>query len=82
MPKVRCPECSSTNTARIVYGLLEPNDQLEEDIKNNKVHPGGCVISFDDPNRHCNNCEFEFDTPASKRFKESLDALGLPIVRE
>ena len=69
MPKVRCPECNSTDTTRIVYGLLEPSKQLEEDLKNNKIHTGGCVISNDDPNRHCNNCEFDFDTPAAKRNK-------------
>lgn len=62
MPKVRCPECGSTNTARIQYGNPIWSEQLEADLKSGKVHLGGCVITFDDSNRHCNSCEFEFDT--------------------
>jgi hypothetical protein len=74
MPKVRCPECSSTNTVRIVYDIDEKKSKYEEDIKNGKVFWGGeagCIIPRDDPNRHCNNCEFEFDTYAHKQNKIS-----------
>jgi len=77
MPKVKCPKCSSTNTTQIIYGLFDPNDQLEADVKNNKVYLGGCVISSIDPNRHCNNCKIDFDTPANKRRREKLIERGI-----
>lgn len=77
MPKVKCPECSSTDTTRIEYGLFSQTDQLEVDIKNKKIHLGGCVISVIDPNRHCNNCELDFDTPSNKRRREKLIKLGI-----
>ena len=71
MPKVKCPECGSSDTARIAYGLLEPTKQLEESIKNKKIYPGGCDLTgFVEHNRHCNNCENVFDTPAIKRRRE------------
>ena len=73
MPKVKCPECGSTDTVWIKYGLLQPTDQLEEDFKNKKFYPGGCDVTLDDPNRFCNSCELEFDTPAHKRSKEGLE---------
>lgn len=82
MPKVKCPECSSTDTVRIVHDLPEMKSKYEEDIKSGKVYWGGeagCIIPRDDPNRHCNSCKLEFDTPASKRFKESLDEYGLRL---
>lgn len=74
MPKVRCPECSSTNTVRIVYGLPDEKSKYEEDIKNGKIFwagEAGCCIPRDDPNRHCNDCEIDFDTLAHKQKKNS-----------
>ena len=38
------------------------DDKLEAEANAGRVHFGGCVISFDDPNRHCNDCETDFDT--------------------
>ena len=80
MPKVRCPECSSTNTIRIVHGLPEIRGKYEEDIKNGKIYWGGeagCLIPRDDPNRYCNNCEFNFETPAIKRRREESIEYGI-----
>ena len=60
MPKVRCPNCNSTDTIRIDYGLIRSDNQLEEDIKNNKFYPGGCIITLSDPDRHCYACDIDF----------------------
>lgn len=64
MSKIRCPKCRSTNTVSIIYGLLRfDEDQFEEEIKNktNDFYPGGCVTSYYDPDRHCNDCNINFD---------------------
>lgn len=42
------------------------DDKLEAEANAGRVHFGGCVI--DDPNRHCNDCETDFDTKAQKRY--------------
>ncbi len=38
------------------------DDKLEAEAEAGLVHFGGCDITFDDPNRHCNDCEIDFDT--------------------
>ena len=76
MPMVKCPECGSTDTVRIVHDVPERKGRYEEGIKGGKVYWGGeagCIIPRDDPNRYCNSCELEFDTPAHKRSKEGLE---------
>lgn len=72
MPKITCPNCQSKNTCRILYGLLEMDDELEAEAEAGRVHFGGCVISFDDPNRHCNDCETHFDTKTPRPTDEAL----------
>ena len=64
MSKISCPHCGSTNTCRIMYGMPALTDKLERDLNAGKISLGGCIISFNDPNRHCNECETDFDTKA------------------
>lgn len=65
MSKIPCPNCTSSNTCRIMYGMPDYTDKLERDLETGKVHLGGCIIEVDSPNRHCNDCELDFDTNAS-----------------
>lgn len=62
MDKNICPSCNSANTCRIIYGMPDYTDKLERDLEAGRVHLGGCTINDDDPNRHCNDCEIDFDT--------------------
>lgn len=62
MPKPTCPNCNSTNTCNIMYGLPDFTPELEQKLAAGEVLLGGCVIEEDSPNRHCNECELDFDT--------------------
>ncbi len=62
MPRIKCPNCESKNTCRIIYGLVNADPKLMTDLAAERVHLGGCLVSDHDPNRHCNDCEADFDT--------------------
>ena len=49
------------------------DDKLEAEAEAGRVHFGGCVISFDDPNRHCNDCETDFHTKSPRSIDEILN---------
>ena len=72
MPRIKCPNCKSSNTCRILYGLPEGGDELKAEAEAGRVHFGGCDITFDDPNRHCNDCETDFDTKTPRSTDEVL----------
>ncbi len=44
-----------------MYGMPDYTDMLEHDLETGKVHLGGCVITDLNPDRHCNDCEVDFD---------------------
>lgn len=54
----RCPRCSSTDIAEIVWGLPDMESFREKDPA--KYVFGGCCVSDDDPEYSCNNCGEEF----------------------
>ena len=54
----RCPRCSSTDIAKIVWGL--PNMESFKKEDKDKYVFGGCCVSDDDPEYSCNNCGEEF----------------------
>lgn len=62
MSNVTCPKCISANTCRIVYGLMDLTPELEQKLEAGNIYLGGCEITEDDPNRHCNNCKLDFNT--------------------
>jgi len=69
MSEISCPNCNSTNTCRILYGLAEPTEKLMQDLDAGKVHLGGCIMTNHDPNRHCNDCEVDFDSKNTRNLK-------------
>ncbi len=79
MPSIACPNCDSTNICRIMYGIQALTDTLERDLKAGKVHLGGCAIMGADPNRHCNECEVDFDTKAPNIY---LDIDGVLLAND
>ena len=75
---------------QIVYGY--PSPELMEDSALRKVELGGCVLEEDAPDRHCNDCEYQWRktdnlNPAihekyedeSKRDKECKHCLEPPM---
>ena len=79
MSKLSCPNCSSSNTCHILYGLSDYTPELEKRLEAGKVSLGGCTIEEDNPNRHCNNCEIDFDTNAPNIY---LDIDGVLLAND
>ena len=58
--KCICPICNSGNTVRIAYGY--PGPEAVEDSKAGEIHPGGCIVDvFNQNNRHCNDCNHDWE---------------------
>ena len=79
MSKISCPNCNSTNTCRIMYGMPDYTPKLESDLESGKVHLGGCIMTNIDPDRHCNDCEIDFDTKAPNTY---LDIDGVLLAND
>ena len=86
----KCPKCDSTDIVPIVYGY--PGPELMEDSALRKVELGGCVLEEGAPDRHCNDCEYQWMTTdnyspeihekyedESKRYKECKNCLEPPM---
>lgn len=58
MPNVQqCPKCHSKNVAKIEYGYIRIDDDVEKLLKSGKIVLGGCVITGNDPKWQCNDCQ-------------------------
>ena len=55
----KCPDCSSTDVIPIAYGM--PGEKMRDDAFEGKVHLGGCEITENQPDRHCNSCEYDWN---------------------
>lgn len=62
--KIQCPMCGSKKVARILYGLIDVDDELWEQKCAGKIVFGGCCV--EPTTHHCNKCKFEF-TPSKKK---------------
>ncbi len=71
MSYVICPKCKSTNTCYIVYGLMDFTPDLNQKLEAGKIHLGGCVVTDEDPNRHCNDCGLDFNTKNLKQYQDN-----------
>jgi hypothetical protein len=62
-----------------MYGMPDYTPELEQKLEAGKVHLGGCIIELDSPNRHCNECELDFDTHAPNIY---LDIDGVLLAND
>ena len=62
-----------------MYGMPSYTPELEQKLEAGKVHLGGCIIEVDSPNRHCNECELDFDTHAPNIY---LDIDGVLLAND
>lgn len=53
---MKCPQCTSSDCARIVYGLVEIDPEFEKELDSGKVTLGGCCVTGNDPSWKCNSC--------------------------
>ena len=59
----KCPKCGSVKIALILSGYPSMSEKLQADLDSGRVVLGGCVIGPDfEPNRHCNECLYEWET--------------------
>ena len=58
--KITCPYCGSERIAEYLYGLYGDDDELEQQEADGKVILAGCVVMYDDPKYHCNDCDKDF----------------------
>jgi hypothetical protein len=56
----KCPSCSHTPVASILYGMPSISDELFEKEERGEVIFGGCVIERDQPTWQCSKCRAEF----------------------
>lgn len=59
----RCPCCSSSDLANIIYGFPVFSDtELMDKHQRKEVVFGGCAIRFGEPmpSKHCNHCQHKF----------------------
>jgi hypothetical protein len=56
--KRKCPNCGSTRTIPIIYGL--PTMETAIKAQNGEVEIGGCIVTGDDPQRCCQDCGLRF----------------------
>ena len=54
--KRKCPNCQSTNYAKIIYGLIADMHKAENLIEKGKITLGGCTVTGADLDHMCNNC--------------------------
>jgi len=56
-----CPKCKSGNVLRIQYGL--PSKPIPSN-----VYLGGCCVTDEDPDWHCNDCSWEWGHNSEGRY--------------
>ena len=62
-----CPQCGSCRIAAILWGYPKMDQRLQKLLAAGKVVLGGCVVSRNDAERHCNACGFEWRTSPPKQ---------------
>lgn len=62
----KCVQFGSAKIPKILYGLPAFDEKLERDLEAGKVILGGCLISGNDPDWHCNDCDFEWSKVRGK----------------
>lgn len=55
-----CPRCGSSSVAKYLWGMPCFNERLQRDLDASLVALGGCCITDDDPEWHCNACGCDF----------------------
>ncbi len=58
--KIKCPFCGSESIAEILYGMPAFSEELDRELEQKKIILGGCIISEDSPEFHCNKCHREW----------------------
>ena len=55
-----CPKCESIKIGRYLYGMPEMDKKLEQDVENGEIIIGGYSVTSEDPEWHCNDCNYDW----------------------
>ena len=69
-----CPKCNGKNIAEFLFGLPRFDEELEKEIKENKIVLGGCSTAWDDPKWRCNDCGHRWND--DKKMKIFMSEIG------
>ena len=60
MPMARlrktCPKCRGRNVAKILYGYVKIDDELQGELDEGRTVLGGCCVCGDEPAQMCHDC--------------------------
>jgi len=56
----QCPFCGNFKIAKILYGLPDFSDKLQEKLESGKIVLGGCCVKPDSPHYKCLDCNTGF----------------------
>ena len=56
----KCPICESISIADILYGLPANSKDLSMALEKKRIVLGGCCVTDNDPEWHCNECGYEW----------------------
>ena len=59
----KCPKCGSRRVAPILYGMPAYSEEMEQQLKEEKLYLGGCCISGMEPTYHCYQCKKDVGAP-------------------
>ena len=59
MDTIICPHCGSNRVARVLYGISEIDENLQDLIDKEEILLGGCMILSNSFNYYCINCQSE-----------------------
>lgn len=57
---MKCPKCKSKNICKIIYGYINVDDQIQQQIDQKKIELGGCIVGENSLEFRCNECENEW----------------------
>jgi len=69
--RIRCPNCGSSNIAKIIWGLPDFTEELQKRIDAGEVVLGGCIPGRGD--YECNVCGTRFQTARPVRERSNLE---------
>ncbi len=78
----KCPKCGSRRVAPILYGMPAFDEELEQQLNDEKLYLGGCCVSECDPQYHCFECGKDVGSPPillSKRGEEDYRSIVTSI---
>lgn len=67
MDTIICPHCGSNRVARVLYGISEIDENLQDLIDKEEILLGGCMILPNSFNYYCINCQSEICLEEEKK---------------